>query len=80
MRGQDAGATPKEREIAVKCLEELSSIVNKCLIRRTSALLTKYLPIKFEFVICVKLSALQKQIYKNFITSESIRRQVTGGE
>lgn len=78
LRGQDAAATPKERAIAIKCLEELSSIVNKCLIRRTSALLTKYLPVKFEMVICVKLAPLQKQLYKNFISCEAIRRQVQG--
>lgn len=78
LRGQDACATPKEREIAIKCLEELSTIVNRCLIRRTSALLTKYLPVKFEMVICVKLTTLQKQLYKNFISCEAIRRQVQG--
>ncbi|GLV36985.1 okra [Carabus blaptoides fortunei] len=80
LRGQDAGATANERQQAVKCLEELSTIVNKCLIRRTSSLLTKYLPVKFEFVICVSLTSLQKQLYKNFISCEAIRRTVTGAE
>lgn len=78
LRGQDACATPKEREAAIKCLEELAQLVNRCLIRRTSSLLTKYLPVKFEMVICVKLTPLQRELYKNFISCEAIRRQVQG--
>lgn len=75
--GQDAYATPLERQHAVERLQELSALVNKCLIRRTSALLTKYLPVKFEMIICCNLTPLQKQIYLNYINSEAIRRTVS---
>ncbi|KOB73773.1 Steroid receptor-interacting snf2 domain protein [Operophtera brumata] len=78
LRGQDALATPQERERAQECLQTLTSIVNKCMIRRTSSLLTKYLPVKFEQVICVKMTPLQTQIYKNFINSDAIRNKVSG--
>lgn len=78
LKGQDALATEQEREKAQECLQILTSIVNKCMIRRTSSLLTKYLPVKFEQVICVKMTPLQMELYKNFINSESIRSKVTG--
>lgn len=74
LRGQDACSTDTEREKANEKLAELTSLVNKCMIRRTSALLTKYLPIKFEMVVCVKLTQLQVDLYKNFLKSDTIRR------
>lgn len=76
LRGQDAHSTDEARKKAGLRLTELNNIVNQCMIRRTSSLLTKYLPIKFEMVICVKLSELQSQLYKSFLTSDSIRKNV----
>ncbi|XP_012267151.1 DNA repair and recombination protein RAD54-like [Athalia rosae] len=80
LRGQDAGATDSERAKAQECLNELVTMVNKCLIRRTSALLSKYLPVKHELVICVKLNSLQTKLYQNFIKSDSIRKSMQGDE
>lgn len=54
----------------------LTNIVNQCLIRRTNQILTKYLPVKFEMVICVELTPLQKALYKSFIASDSIKKNV----
>lgn len=71
-------ASDKEREIAQERLTELVTVVNKCLIRRTSALLSKYLPLKHELVVCIKMSDLQSQLYKNFIKSDSIKRSMQG--
>ena len=45
-RGRDAGGTDKEVQEAQEKLQELNQIVNRCIIRRTQALLTKYLPVK----------------------------------
>ena len=78
LRGQDAMATDNERKIAQERLTELVTIVNKCLIRRTSALLSKYLPLKHELVVCIKMSNLQNQLYKNFIKSDSIKKSMQG--
>lgn len=80
LKGQDRMATETERKKAIECLDELSALVNKCLIRRTSALLTKYLPVKFEMIIICQLTELQKQIYLNYINSEAIRRTLKEGE
>ncbi|XP_011700841.1 PREDICTED: DNA repair and recombination protein RAD54-like [Wasmannia auropunctata] len=76
LRGQDAAATDAEREVAEERLSDLVSIVNKCLIRRTSALLSKYLPLKYELVVCIKMGELQTRLYKNFIQSDSIKRSM----
>lgn len=79
LRGQNADSTDAERERAQGRMKELITIVNQCLIRRTSALLTKYLPIKFEMVVCVKLSQLQRDLYKSFLESDAVRKIMQGG-
>ncbi|KAJ8916525.1 hypothetical protein NQ315_000167 [Exocentrus adspersus] len=80
LKGQDSMATDLERQHASERLLELTTIVNKCLIRRTSSLLTKYLPVKFEMIIICQLTPLQKQLYLNYINSDSIKRTVNEGE
>lgn len=80
LKGQEAYATDLERQHAIECLQELSNIVNKCLIRRTSNLLTKYLPVKFEMIVCCELSPLQREIYLNYINSEAIKKTVNENE
>ncbi|CAD7086283.1 unnamed protein product [Hermetia illucens] len=78
-RGQNADSSDKEREKAVACIQQLTSIVNKCLIRRTNQILTKYLPVKFEMIICVKMTELQKDMYKKIVNSDSIQRNISKG-
>ncbi len=46
------------------------------MIRRTNQILTKYLPVKFEMVVCVEMTPLQKELYKSFIASDSIKKNV----
>lgn len=74
LRGQNADSTDGERAKAQERLNELNAIVNQCMIRRTSALLTKYLPVKFEMVVCVRLSQLQSDLYKSFLESDAVRK------
>lgn len=76
LRGREANSTDKEREKAAERLKELNLLVSLCLIRRTSSLLTKYLPVKFEMVVCVKMTALQVNLYKNFLKSDAIRKSM----
>ena len=78
LKGQDAGASDKERQVAQERLAELVTTVNKCMIRRTSAILSKYLPLKHELVVCIKMTSLQTQLYKNFIKSDSIKKSMQG--
>ncbi|KAI8774132.1 DNA repair and recombination protein RAD54 [Biomphalaria glabrata] len=78
LRGRDADATDEDHKKGEEKLQELLSIVNKCIIRRTQALLTKYLPVKIEHVICCKLGSLQQTLYKKFVSSKIAENLVSG--
>ncbi|XP_068054749.1 DNA repair and recombination protein RAD54-like isoform X2 [Anomalospiza imberbis] len=67
LKGRDADASEAERHKGEERLKELISIVNRCLIRRTSDILSKYLPVKIEQVVCCRLTPLQTELYKNFL-------------
>ncbi|XP_051567327.1 DNA repair and recombination protein RAD54-like isoform X2 [Myxocyprinus asiaticus] len=67
LKGRDADASDKDRAAGEEKLQELISIVNRCLIRRTSDILSKYLPVKIEQVVCCRLTPLQKELYKLFL-------------
>ncbi|XP_014246978.1 DNA repair and recombination protein RAD54-like [Cimex lectularius] len=78
IKGQDAYASDKEKEIAKERLAQLIGIVNKCLIRRTSALLSQYLPLKTELVVCVKMTKIQEELYKHLLASDTARKALKG--
>lgn len=77
-RGRNTDSTDKDREKAAERLKEFQELSEKCMIRRTSNLLTKYLPVKFEMVICVKLTPVQLDIYRSFLKSDLIRKALKG--
>jgi len=76
LRGRDADATDADHTKGVERLQEMAGIVNKCIIRRTQALLSKYLPVKVEQVLVCKLTQLQNDIYTSFCNSDTIRRSL----
>ncbi|KAI5954250.1 RAD54 [Candida jiufengensis] len=78
LRGRDADATDKEREKGDAKLVELSTMVSKFIIRRTNDILSKYLPIKYEYVLFTGLSPMQKKLYHHFITSPEIKKLLKG--
>lgn len=78
LRGRDADATDKEKQESDKKLNELSQLVSKFIIRRTNDILSKYLPIKYEHVVFVGLSPMQKSLYHHFITSPEIKKLLKG--
>lgn len=80
LQGQESDSTEEQRQKAQEKRKELNAIVDKCMIRRTAALLTKYLPVKFEMVVCVKLTEVQTKIYKDFIKSDMIRKSLQQSE
>ncbi|XP_059777864.1 DNA repair and recombination protein RAD54-like [Balaenoptera ricei] len=67
LKGRDAAASEEDRHLGEERLRELISIVNRCLIRRTSDILSKYLPVKIEQVVCCRLTPLQTELYKRFL-------------
>lgn len=74
LRGRDADATDDAHKIGTERLAELATLVNRCIIRRTQALLSKYLPVKIEQVVCIKMTPMQEQIYESFVASDTVRR------
>ncbi len=80
LRGRDADATEADHDRGVAKLAELSDVVHRCIIRRTQALLSKYLPKKIEQIVCCNLTPLQKQIYESFVNSDTIRRSIKSDE
>nr|CAB3265408.1 DNA repair and recombination protein RAD54-like [Phallusia mammillata] len=70
LRGRDSAATDKQKELGETRLKELVQLVDLCIIRRTSDLLSKYLPVKTEFVICCPLTPLQENLYNSFISKQ----------
>lgn len=78
LRGRDALGTDKDREIGDQKLEELSVLVNRFIIRRTNDILSKYLPIKYEYVVFCNLSHFQRDLYQNFVSSREVNNLVKG--
>jgi DNA repair and recombination RAD54-like protein len=77
LRGRDAAATDADIQKGKERLEELLSIVNKCMIRRTATILSKYLPVKIEQIVCCELTPLQKTLYNFFLKSKAVIRAVS---
>jgi len=82
LRGRDADATDAVASRGKEVLGEMADIVNRSIIRRTQALLSKYLPVKVEQVVCCRMTPLQTDIYKSFCNSDTVRRalRAEGGE
>lgn len=78
LRSRDSEATEKEKQKGDTKLKELKELVQKFIIRRTNDILSKYLPVKYEYVIFCGLSDLQKQLYHHFITSPDIKKLLKG--
>lgn len=71
LRGRDSTASDSDHKKGQEKLQELATIVNRCIIRRTQALLTQYLPVKIEEVICCRLTSLQESLYKLLVASKA---------
>ncbi|RKP36246.1 DNA repair protein, SNF2 family [Dimargaris cristalligena] len=78
LRGRDSCASEKEREVSDQKLSELSAIASKFIIRRTNDLLSKYLPIKYEYVVFCRSVPIQDQLYQLFIKSNSVKTLLAG--
>ncbi len=50
LRGRDADASDADQKKGAERLQELATTVERCIIRRTQALLSKYLPVKVVFL------------------------------
>eukprot|EP00795_Rhopilema_esculentum_P004315 gene4315-20520_t len=80
LKGRDSDATDDQKKKGEEKLAELLSIVSRCIIRRTSAILSKYLPVKVEQVVCCKLTPLQVAMYKAFLNSKALKLQMAANQ
>ncbi|XP_075037659.1 DNA repair and recombination protein RAD54-like [Mixophyes fleayi] len=80
LKGRDADASDADRDKGEEKLKELISVVNRCLIRRTSDILSKYLPVKIEQVVCCRLTPLQSELYKLFLKQAKPAEELTSGK
>jgi len=78
LKGRDASASDAEIARGDEKLSELLATVNKFIIRRTNDILSKYLPVKYEHVVFVRLSPMQKALYHHFLTSPEITKLLRG--
>ncbi|KAL1245871.1 DNA repair and recombination protein RAD54-like [Trichinella spiralis] len=76
LKGRDADASEQQQKLGKEKLDELLEIVNKCIIRRTQALLTKYLPTKYELILCCKFVDMQMKLYERFLNSKTMASQL----
>ncbi|KAJ1361154.1 Class II histone deacetylase complex subunits 2 and 3 [Parelaphostrongylus tenuis] len=74
LRGRDGNATEDEQKKGEETTKEMVALVERCIIRRTSTLLTNYLPVKYEHIICCRNTDLQNSIYNKIIECEGINR------
>ncbi|KAJ1169832.1 hypothetical protein NDU88_001720 [Pleurodeles waltl] len=80
LKGRDADASPSDRLKGEEKLKELISVVNRCLIRRTSDILSKYLPVKIEQVVCCRLTPLQTELYRRFLKQATPAEELNEGK
>lgn len=80
LKGRDAAASEADRQLGEERLKELTSIVNRCMIRRTSDILSKYLPVKIEQVVCCRLTPLQTELYQRFLRQAKPAEELREGK
>ncbi|CDK29347.1 unnamed protein product [Kuraishia capsulata CBS 1993] len=78
LRGRDSLADENERKKGDEKLLELTQVVSRFIIRRTNDILSKYLPVKYEYVIFCKMAPMQERLYNHFITSPDIKKLLRG--
>jgi len=79
-KGRDADASDYQVQLGQERQKAMITNVERCLIRRTAELLSKYLPLKYELVVCSRMEPAQKAIYEFFIKSKRVLKTLQEGE
>lgn len=80
LKGRDALASDAERKRSEEMLAEMLGIASKVIIRRTSDLLSKYLPVKYDHVVFVKMTPMQINMYNAFMASKAVKDAIKTSE
>ena len=71
LKSQQPGASAKEMEKGEARSEELANITGMFILRRTSEILSAYLPAKTEYVVLCRPTAAQVSVYRSIIGSSA---------
>lgn len=74
LKGRDSEASEKEVLDGEEKLKELLQIVHKFIIRRSNDILSKYLPVKYEHVVFIKLTDFQEKVYTHYLQSKEVNK------
>lgn len=78
LNGREPDASEEDIEVGKTQSEELSSLVNEFILRRTNTLLSEHLPPKIIEIVCCRLSPLQESLYSRFLASKAANRLLNG--
>ncbi|KAF2717278.1 hypothetical protein K431DRAFT_233479 [Polychaeton citri CBS 116435] len=79
LRSQQPGASGKDLEKGEARSEELASITEKFILRRTAEILSKYLPPKTEYVLFCQPTKAQAEVYRTIIGSPTFNAALGNG-
>ncbi|KAG5185679.1 SNF2 family N-terminal domain-containing protein [Tribonema minus] len=75
---REPDATDGQRAKAQKVQNEMSTLVNEFILRRTNTLNAKHLPPKLVQVVACRLTDVQRRIYQHLLDSKEIRHILNG--
>ena len=78
LRGREPDATDKQKQRASELQQEMSSIVNEFILRRTNTLNAQHLPPKLVQVVCCNLTEVQREMYQHLVGSKDLQHMVDG--
>ncbi len=77
--GSWASASALKAQTAFQCAVVLRDLIRPYLLRRVKKDVSAQLPPKTEKVIFTRLSPMQTDVYKSFVTSDAVQRVMEGG-
>ncbi|KAH8595647.1 SNF2 family N-terminal domain-containing protein [Bisporella sp. PMI_857] len=80
LKSRQPGASKSDIEKGSASEQELSSITKQFILRRTSEILSKYLPPKTEYILFCKPTQAQAQVYQHVLGSPTFDRVVGSTE
>ncbi|PSC67651.1 DNA repair and recombination RAD54 [Micractinium conductrix] len=73
LAGREPDASEDEKALCQERTAELSTLVNKFILRRTNTLLSEHLPPKVVEIVCCKMTPLQLSLYCHYLESKATR-------
>jgi DNA repair and recombination protein RAD54B len=79
-KSREPDAKAEHKRIGLARSQELNKLVSEFVLRRTSEILTKHLPPKYEMLVFCKMNPLQEQLYKYFVKSKYVYQLFANSE